>query len=550
MNNRMGALIKKSFKERYLAFIPGRIVPGMTKNYIGRLLTYILSYVMLSYFYFLAATGFGEIYLNIANTPSLYFAMFGVLVGMSVVLFQTHQIMTEFFSTRDNYIMLTLPIKSEEILMGNFLGDILSDFDHLIFLAILLFIYNKHATLTLPIVLLSILNFPMLVVIPKAIIAILILLLIKGTRFSKFDKFFTVFRYLVSFVLLGVFYYFMFSKNGTMNIEELTQNQMVVKSAENLTNFFFQSRLYGNSVVGTLPQNLISTLILWAIGIALMVGLKALGKAFYRDTLMVKDASSDAKPKSKKSKVASFKSSSKVQTIAKHEFQNITSDIAFLSPMIVTTIMFFAISFGASKELLSENPDFFSNLDSHMMFIYFIIGLGSGLFIWIYSQSTKGALSREGTKFYLFQTLPISPKDHLNGRILGTLYLTLLYNGVLSLVFMFMYKAPPVGALIVFLGSLLGSLVANMVSLYQGTFNINIHWTKPSEIAQSRGARAFVDMIIAMVVMAVIVGGSYLVYDNTNEIVTTVVVIIFHLIIFAIFYNLALKRYKKGFKDI
>ncbi len=103
----------------------------------------------------------------------------------------------------------------------------------------------------------------------------------------------------------------------------------------------------------------------------------------------------------------------------------------------------------------------------------------------------------------------------------------------------------------IFLGLSLSVLSANIVGLLLSTIGINTTWQNPKELMQG-GMRFFIFYIISFVVIiALVILTIALMSVSSGKVLIGIgVPVLIVIILTAIFYAMALKRYKKGFMDV
>ena len=103
----------------------------------------------------------------------------------------------------------------------------------------------------------------------------------------------------------------------------------------------------------------------------------------------------------------------------------------------------------------------------------------------------------------------------------------------------------------IFLGLSLSALSANIVGLLLSTIGINTSWQNPKELMQG-GMKFFIYYIISFVVIIALVILTVALMNVTDGkvLIGIGVPVIIVIILTAIFYSLALRRYKKGFMDV
>ena len=139
----------------------------------------------------------------------------------------------------------------------------------------------------------------------------------------------------------------------------------------------------------------------------------------------------------------------------------------------------------------------------------------------------------------------------MKGRLLSAMAIALPINLIMTLIIGVILQIGLINSLMIFLGLSLSALSANIVGLLLSTIGINTTWQNPKELMQG-GMRFFIYYIISFVVIIALVILTVVLMNASGGKVLVGIGVPFLLVIVltAIFYGLAYKRYKKGFMDV
>lgn len=548
MNN-IKTIAKYTLKEAFFPYLPKKTIANYPKNYIGRLVLILYSYVFFGAFFYFYQKATGSIFLNSPDGGPTYFAMFGVALSLMILFFYTPKIISDFFSDKNSKIYKTLPITEGELFIGKLFGTIFSSLDFLLFLLISLIVYFSYLGFDLGVLIFGIINFISLIIIPYTIIAGLILVVMKYTNAASHRKLLKNIGYVFIFLIIGFFYYMSFvggkSAGSGTGGDAIDQ---AVSTVSSVADWFLNAKFFGLAVGGSLVEKIGYTLLLLAISAILLYLVYKFANKYYYESITEKDLVGEAKKKTKQKKSVGLKQSSPIKTIAKRDFKNLFSNIVFLSSPIVMMIIFGFMIFSIGGELSSELE--INNISIAGIWI-FLVGFGFGLLIWSNSGFTSESLSREHSSFYLFQTLPIRPTDHYLGRLASSMIASSIFNLVLTIIISFGLKLVVLNAIILFLGMSLGTGLGNITGLYLGTKAINTSWKKPEELSKG-GGRQLLYYFLSMIFVGII-GVGYALLIGLTQIPNILALLLLLIIIFAVMYlfaKLGIKAYKKGFYDV
>lgn len=547
MNN-IKTISKYTFLEQFFPYYPNKNVSNLPKSYPLRVLYLIFTYFIFVYFTLMISHSLGVAYLNQAGGEVMYFAMFGIVVTLTIIVFYLPKMISTFFSTKDIKLYKTLPIGQADLFVGKLLGSVLSFVDFYIFFLVNMAVYIHFRGFSLPVLLLGILNFIGVIIIPYSILSLLLLVIMRFTNLGSHRKLFKNIGYIILFVIIGGVYYLSFNGGKSTGIgEEGQMLSSVMGVLASISNVFFSAKLYGQSLSAGLSHMLIYTLLIAAISIVLIfITYKLSGKIYY-------DAVSDgtAKKSTKKSVAnTDFKQGSQVQAIFKRDIKNLFSNIVFLSQAIMMVIIFGVMTLTLGKDIIAE-----MNLSQENMniarFWAFFAGFAIGLLTWVNSGFAANDLSREHSSFYLFQTLPIDPKSHYKARFLANFVTSAVFALVLGLILAFGFGFGIEIGLMFIIGQLVSIYLATNLGLYLGSKNINTNWTKPEELSKG-GVKGMIYYFLSLIYIGLLVGLYVFIMAITEASFAIAGLVVILIIVATIipFRKLAIKAYKNGFYDV
>lgn len=555
MNN-IKTIIKYAFKEQFFPYFPSKRPQGLPKNYLLRLISILWSFLFLGFMYYIVMGAALAIFIEIGK-EDMYFTIFGMLTNTIVIFIYGIKMYGDFFNEKsiENYV--PMPIGQGELFLGKIIGAVLSFFDFFLFFLLGLVLYFSQKAMDVGTLILGIINFFPMIAIPYSILAIILLIIKRFTNVNRYKKVFKNLGYLVMFAIIGTIYYFSFQQNkgGSNDNFDRLANGLVNTFGKNsgVSNIFFNAKLFGLSLTGSISQRLIASLSLLGLALALLLlAYKLADKNYYKAVFDRAITSEGAKKikKTKKTKRVSIKKSSQVKALVKRDLRILTSNLMFVYTPMIMALVFSMMAIGQKNTIIN---DFGKELEINpQASVYvFAIALAIGLIIWINGNLTSSCLSREGKGFYLIQSLPIDAKSHLRARLISAMLVSSLINLIISLVVGITLKLGLVNILMIMIGLSLSALASNIVGLLMSTVGINTSWKNPKELAQG-GIRAIIYYIISMVFVIILVGVFILLMNITkgNLLISLIVPMLILVILTLIFYIIALGRYENGFMDV
>lgn len=554
MNN-IKTIIKYAFKEQFFPYFPSKRPQGLPKNYLLRLISILWSFLFLGFIYYLVMGASLELFIEIGK-EEMYFTMFAIFTSIIVIFVYGIKVYADFFNEKSIGNYVPMPISQGELFLGKIIGGVLSFFDFFLFFLLGLVLYFSKKTMDIGTLVLGIVNFFPMIAISYSLVAIVLLIIKRFTNVNRYKKVFKNLGYLVMFAIIGTIYYFSFQqkKGGSDNFDRFA-NGLVNSFGKNsgVSNVFFNAKLFGLSLTGSLSQRLLASLILIGLALGLLfIAYKLSDKNYYKAVFDKAVTSEGAKKikKTNKSKRVPIKKSSQVKALVKRDLRILTSNFMFVYTPMIMALVFSMMAIGQKNTIIN---DFGKELEINpQASVYvFAIALAIGLIIWINGNLTSSCLSREGKGFYLIQSLPIDAKSHLRARLISAMLVSSLINLIISLVVGISLKLGLVNILVIMIGLSLSALASNIVGLVMSTIGINTTWKNPKELVQG-GIRAIIYYILSMVFVIIFIGIFILLMNITNEnlLISLIVPMILLAILTMIFYIIALGRYKNGFMDV
>lgn len=538
---RFKTLFKKNFKEEIGEFLPNTKISGLPDDYILRMFVIFIMYMIyaglaLGIFFFLSLK-----YVESGNDFS-YFEKSSLGISLVLIVIITRDLISDYSKGSDIEILMTLPIKNEEIYLSRFFAIILSKFEVYLFYILMAGVYLFTKGFNLIGILSLIINFIPLIVIPIALVSIVVMLLM---RFSNIRAYAGVFKYIgygLGLLLIGLIYYYAFGLNGENALSNL--GDILLSLSSPLSLLFFHTRIFAQSFVGGFLYLFLYSLILWFYNILILFILKKLSEKFYLDSFM----NSRIKSRSKNKKNLRLKRKSASLAIFRKDFKDIISSPVYVFPILSSMIMLTILwGFGTTGLVSMLNDVEFKDKS-----LYFLIIIGAFVFRFFVSANDvaiNSSLAREGEGLYQTLTFPISPRENIIGRLMSINLISFILNLGLTLVFTFMAKLDFKLSLCLLLGFVIASLLSSLQGLYMDSKSVNIHWDKKKELTKGSSANFGYYMISGFVILIVGVF-AFIIYKFINKYLSILFIffVIISLIVFL--YKSLLKSYSKEFYDI
>lgn len=541
-NKRLKILFRKNFKEEIAQYLPGTKVYGLPNDYTLRILYILLMYGFYTIMGLATFSLLAFSYLS-KNDEYSYFLSASLIISIFTIILSAVDLISDYSKSKDTNILMTMPIKDEEIYLSKFLAIVLSKFEIFYFYILMILVYLFNMGFSFIKFFGMIINsFPIFVT-SVAIISIFIMVIMRysNIRFYKTSLKFIGYGFLL--LLLGFIYFYSYRKNGDENIIKLV-TKFFLDHKDKLSLIFFHTRIYGKSLGGSGIDFIVYTFLLYVYTFLIIYILAKLASKIYFDSLL----GNEKRKIHKKNIKISSKKSSTIIAIFKKDFKTIIKSPVYLFPIISSMIIFTCIwGFGTI-----EMFDFIKKLDFSNVEIYLFIIIGAFVFRFFISANDLGinsSLSREGESLYQTLTLPISPKENILGRALSINFVNLIVNIFFCLVVKFIIKINIPVSLAIFLGFTLESLLSSFLGLLMDANSVNIHWQKERDLTKG-SSQNIGYYVISGITMTIVGVFSYLIYTFTNIYVGFLFVISLIIISIIFLYKSCLKKYQKGFYDL
>lgn len=541
-NKRLKILFRKNFKEEIVQYLPGTKVYGLPNDYTLRILYILLMYGFYTIMGLATFSLLAFSYLS-KNDEYSYFLSASLIISIFTIILSAVDLISDYSKSKDTNILMTMPIKDEEIYLSKFLAIVLSKFEIFYFYILMILVYLFNMGFSFIKFFGMIINsFPIFVA-SVAIISIFIMVIMRYSNIRFYKTSLKFIGYGLLILILGFIYFYSYRKNGDKNIVELV-TKIFLDHKDKLSLLFFHTRIYGKSLGGSGIDFIIYTFLLYIYTFLILYILAKLASKIYFDSLL----GNEKRKIHKKNIKISSKKSSTIIAIFKKDFKTIIKSPVYLFPIISSMVIFTCIwGFGTI-----EMFDFIKKLDFSNVEIYLFIIIGAFAFRFFISANDLGinsSLSREGESLYQTLTLPISPKENILGRALSINLVNLIINIFFCLVVKFIIKINIPVSLAIFLGFTLESLLSSFLGLLMDANSINIHWQKERDL--TKGSSQNVGYyVISGIIMTIVGVFAYLIYNFTNIYLGFLFVISLIIISIIFLYKSSLKKYEKGFYDL
>lgn len=461
---------------------------GRRKRILNIFLSLVLTIYIIGLFGVVALSAITEI----ARTEAGYMVMIQLFLGMGIFLLIFYMVafMSAIFYSNEVKMLMTLPIKRENILFAKALS--MGLIFYIIFGIYACFVYIPYANAgfndlakILPVIMLVIgsVNFEI------AVITIVVSVLMRYLNQFRSTKY--IFQVVGFTLLMGFSIGIQFIVNSAVT-KNLAVSGGIEKVAKWVPQIFFLkvilSKNLGIAMVAGILAMVLGSVILYIFSKA------ATGFVFKAINL---ENSKDSHKK--RIKAGANTKESVAKTLMKRDLLNIVKTPVFLfnvgigGLILAVFVIFFLFSssktlgitpsYGVVSELIGSS---FSSPIEEVIFAaaaFFLVGA----IVSISSNTALTSFTREGKKIWLTQTLPISAKEQVRGRVAASILLQSVNTIPTALIALFLVGFRPM----FIIGALVGLGVAMFfiaaLAMLVGSFKPKLDWDNPQQAVKRNG---------------------------------------------------------------
>ena len=398
-------LFRKEIKELFSFFMydSKKKEKRSKSSLIGYIVLYAMLFIVIAVSFFGMASLFAASIAQTENGKWIYFAILSLLAILLGTVIDAFSAYTLLYKSKDNDILLSLPIKSGDLLLSKMIGLYLLAFVYTAMVYVpMCLAFHVFVGFDLVALLIEILLF---MVVPFVVVVLSCLLGYIVALFSKLtngNKFFTVG---VSLILFGLYYYVMMRMNSLLN--------MIVASsdiiASNIRRFLFPIYHLGRALSG----DVISLLIF--VGITVLV----FGICYYLLSISYYSLALNSTAYKKISFKKEFiRSSSISKALYKKEIKRYTSSTIYMLNTGIGIVMMLGLTvFAIIKKSGIDEFIYYMGLEGMDMSKYVPLGLLlMGVFICSTNAISAPSISLEGNTIWILQSLPLKPYEILSAK--------------------------------------------------------------------------------------------------------------------------------------
>ncbi len=395
--------------------------------------------------------------------------------GVVVLIFSLLSIPALFYFSKDIESLLPIPLTATQIITAKFIVALFFE------LMASVFIIVPMTAALIPYVPLpgllfnAVITFFTMPVMPLVYATLIIMLLVRATRFGRSRDFFNM---LVGVLGIGAGLAIGLFSSRFTNISEEQMMAFIQDNGEALgvlQSIFPNNTFSGMAMAGTGTAYQLINFAILAVCIAVFLLLA--GILYFKGVIGISESSASTKKttredvrrevKSQKSFYAYFKKEIKQLFRSPVTFTNCVL-MVYLMPVIMVGSIFFSLGGQGIDVFAALNLNY---SDSGMVNWVFIISVAMGFFFGAMNTSTATSISREGHNFFVMKYLPMSYRAQLQAKVAAGVAITIPAMLLTFIAAEIVLRAP----VFIFLGALLLSLPGGIFLCYIGLLADMLH---------------------------------------------------------------------------
>lgn len=441
------------------------------------------------------------------------------LACILIFIFSIFMIPSIFYFSSDNDILLSLPLKPEQIIGSKFTTCLL--YEYLFSLGVLLPTYAAY--LHFDGFSLSLLFFGLLVVFlmpiyPLVLSTIFTMILM---RFVPFFKNRDRFNMISGILLLIIAFGFSFASNSmNSTATEADMMSMLLAGNNSMLDLFMKLfpmiPYFARAII---DGNILDFLIGMGICLAALLVFLTLGKFLYfKGAIGNGESSSSHKRMNEQQLRKATKQGNKIWTYAKKDLKLLFRTPVFFLNCISTVFIFpiilivFPLLSGSSDIQGFDLSLLISMIDHIDHFIAYVImaGLGIGLMFGMINMISATAISREGSHYTVMKYLPMSYRDQIHAKSLCGILMGILTIIMTIVPMIFLLPFPPLYYLVFFVSACITTVLANELCILVDLAKPKLVWEQEAA-AVKQNLGAFVSMMGGMALCVLFIGLCFII---------------------------------------
>ena len=434
---------------------------------------------------------------------------------MVVFFFGIFYVMGYYYFSQDTNLLISLPIKPNNIVISKFLTVLL--YEYVILGIFLIPVFMVNSTLVeggILYIIKSIILFIALPIAPLSIAAIFVTILMKFTNIKgRKDLYRIVSMFAFLFVVLGLQ---IIIQRNMMSVEPGKEQEFISQMfmdnkfmLETAGRFYplskwFSLTFYSNSWILYLGLFVGATALIFALSLYLS------NKFYFKGLIGTEESTSKKKALNSKEYSAVLKSSPQFISIFLKDFKVLLRTPIYLFNCVSTVVIIPFIFI--VMPLMTGSGDMMNPIISLVeanLETALLIFAGAFMIFSLLNPTASTTFSREGKHFWIDRSLPINYSSHIIGRIISPMVLHLATILAITIGFNYFIKLDLIYLLIPFVVGFLGGIPLSLIGLIVDLKQPLLDWTNPQR-AVKQNLNVLIAIVANLIFIVALAGLNYL----------------------------------------
>lgn len=429
-----------------------------------------------------------------------------IIIAMAVyifllIVFYTPILIYKTYYSDDVKILLSLPIKAENILLSNLIFSSIAAMGYSILFTLPMLIkvgtYLNKGILFYLIALICIYLITMIILCIISFLSTFIMKYInRNDKYKKILRFASSMVLMIAMVALQIYIQFM--------IKDFAASQLVEKVSD-FSGKVYISMPYLRLMVNALFSDsaltiLINILLLALIAFTLLfINVKVSSKTMIQGIL-----SAGTVKNKKKAKAEEIKNSSVIKEVFTKDVKDILSTPIFfmnklMGGVIVLIMMFLPMFTGQTQNAEFQNfigiiREYLNNFNLLTMGMLILIVMALTMFISGTSETASSTFTREGKNIWLMKTLPIKASDQINGRLLASIVICAISSLPIVLAIIYLLRPSLLAIAVILIVFIVSIVFISSICMIPGILLVDTKWENPAKAI--KGAKSLIPAAI------------------------------------------------------
>ncbi len=428
-----------------------------------------------------------------------FFLVIAIIISIVLILiFGMFQFMSYFYFSNEVKLLTPLPIKPSHYLISKFFVIYIWEQLISVFLILPFFIiFGIYEHIYIYQWVMLSLSFILLPIIPLVVIGVFTVLLMSWTNIFKSKDTMRMVGYIL--LLVGVLFLNFKIRDVILKVDssqtDIWQNMInnISGFLDKFSLFYPVSKFVEYAITGTFLESLLSVMVFLAVTLGVIYLFSLFLQSIYIESYLREQNNPTIKKKINKQKYANKKGiGSTSKAIAKIDFITLLKVPIYalnsFAIIVILPVVLFISMFFMNKSTDSMQLNGFLDIYAQYRLIFWLIFSAGLAILAALMPIASTTFSREGKNNWIMRTLPISPKNHIMGRLYVPFFTQAVFNFVMIVLILLMLNQGGISiidniiySLITLVLSLSAALPLLLIGIFIDLKRPSLKWDNPQQ---------------------------------------------------------------------